>query len=479
MSSKCECFLSQLHYLKWPPECKGLAHCPRAKKDQTTGDAKIGPGAADEIIAKDAEEIAESRANTSAVAKVAEIAEPRVKVPIAKVVVSAAKKVEGVEKKCECFGSQLKNLKCMKYLQCKGLAHCPTAKKDKIVCDTKAAPVAAVQPDPVRQDRLISLDEEVEETMEEKIEQTYAKKKLRAKLELLEKEVKLGHQVLAQTKTLLKSKKALLRRKVRVNFNKCHKFWRGDIISMHKSFVDEQVDAAKARLGLGKRDAKFDIDAMVAKIDELAPGAKYNSAEPPPPSMSTPRPRFQTFAPRRICVTPTSPRRTRSLAVPAPPVLGPALAEESTPRVPLQSSWYRGDQCIIPYDDAIDEDLCYDNPTQLEQGSDATSYKEEEVDIVDSDLVCEDCGFADADVVTYNAEGEDGDHYEGEDYAGVDFAEDADFSDGVDYTEIYFAEDDADVFYYCAEGEDGDFADGDNYDEVISAEDDSVGDYSN
>lgn len=421
MSSKCECFLSQLHYLKWPPECKGLAHCPRAKKDQTTGDAKIGPGAADEIIAKDAEEIAESQADTSAVAKVAEIAEPRVKVPIAKVVVSAAKKVEGVEKKCECFGSQLKNLKCMKYLQCKGLAHCPTAKKDKIVCDTKAAPVAAVQPDPVRQDQLISLDEEVEETLEEKIEQTRAKKKLRAKLELLEKEVKLGHQVLAQTKTLLKSKEALLRRKVRVNFNKCHKFWRGDIISMHKSFVDEQVDAAKARLGLGKRDAKFDIDAMVAKIDELAPGAKYNSAEPPPPSMSTPRPRFQTFAPRRICVTPTSPRRTRSLAVPAPPVLGPALAEESTPRVPLQSSWYRGDQCIIPYDDAIDEDLCYDNPTQLEQGSDANC-----------DFICEDCDFGDADVFYYNAEGEDGDLSDGNDYAEVNFAEDnsvGDYSD--------------------------------------------------
>ena len=168
------------------------------------------------------------------------------------------------------------------------------------------------------------------------------------------------------------------------------------------------------------------------------------------------------------------------LALPPPPVLGPALAEESSPRVPLHSSWYRGDQCIIPYDDTVDEDLCYDidNPTQLEQGSDATSCKEEEVDIVDSDLICEDCGFADADVVTYNAEGEDGDHYEGEDYAGVDFAEDADFSDGVDYTEIYFAEDDADVFYYCAEGEDGDFADGDNYAEVISAEGDSVGNYS-
>ena len=340
--------------------------------------------------------------------------------------------------KCECFGSQIKNLKCMKYLQCKSLAHCPTAKKDKIVCDTKAAAIAAVQPDPVRQDQLISLDEEVEETMEEKIEQTRAKKKLRAKLELLEKEVKLGHQVLAQTKTLLKSKKALLRRKVRVNFNKCHKFWRGDIISMHKSFVDEQVDAAKARLGLGKRDAKFDIDAMVAKIDELAPGAKYNSAEPSPPSMSTPRPRFQTFAPRRICVTPTSPRRTRSLAVPVPPVLIPALAE-SSPMLP--SAWYRGDLCIVSHGDTITEDLCYDNPTQLKHPDDEylwddyfdfMSYEEEaEAADAECDFICEDCDFGDADVV-----------------------------------------------YYCAEGGDGDFADGDDYDEVIFAEDDSARSYS-
>ena len=42
--------------------------------------------------------------------------------------------------------------------------------------------------------------------MEEKIEQMRAKKKLRAKLELLEKEVKLRHQLLQQTKTLLRSK---------------------------------------------------------------------------------------------------------------------------------------------------------------------------------------------------------------------------------------------------------------------------------
>ena len=75
-------------------------------------------------VAKDAEETAESRVDTSAVAKVAEIAEPRVNAPIAKVVVSAAKKVEGVEKKssCECFKSKLHYLKWLP--ECKGLAHC-------------------------------------------------------------------------------------------------------------------------------------------------------------------------------------------------------------------------------------------------------------------------------------------------------------------------------------------------------------------
>ena len=434
MSSKCECFLSQLHYLKWPPDCKGLAHCPRAKKDEivgnieaavaaavrktqgdkanedkkkkssptpppclaepvqqqqaqlfklfatkdlTTGDAKIGPEAADELIAKDAEEIGESRVDTSAIAKVAEIAEP---VPVAKVAVSAAK-------------------------------------KDKIVSDIKVAAVAAVQPEPVQPEpvQLLNLSNAEEEEitgntksaaqvfMEEKVKQTNACLRMKAKLALLEKEVKLGHQVLAQTETLLKSKEALLRRKVRVTFNKCHKFWRGNIIAMHKSFVDEQVDAAKARLGL--RRFQFDISAMVDIINNLAPEGRYNSAKPPSPSMSTPRPRFQTFAPRRR--PPTSPRRTRSLAVPAPPIIIPVLDERS-------SAWYRGDLCIVSHGDTITEDLCYNNPTQLKHPDDEYLWDdyfdfmshEEEAEAADDecDFICEGCDFGEADAGCYYTE---------------------------------------------------------------------------
>ena len=166
MSSKCEC-----QWLPWIPKCYG--HCKKAKpvqqqqaqlfklfatKDQTTGDAKIGPEAADELIAKDAEEIGESRVDTSAVAKVAEIAEP---VPVAKVAVSAAKKV---------------------------------------------AAVAAVQPEPVQPEpvQLLNLSNAEEEEitgntksaaqvfMEEKVKQTNACLRMKAKLALLEKEVKLG-----------------------------------------------------------------------------------------------------------------------------------------------------------------------------------------------------------------------------------------------------------------------------------------------
>ena len=44
------------------------------------------------------------------------------------------------------------------------------------------------------------------------------------KLALLEKEVKLVHQHMSQT--LLRSKEALLRKKVSVTYNNCYKFWR-------------------------------------------------------------------------------------------------------------------------------------------------------------------------------------------------------------------------------------------------------------
>ena len=51
--------------------------------------------------------------------------------------------------------------------------------------------------------------------MEEKAQKIKTKQKMEAKLALLKKEVELGGQLLRQTKTLLKSKEALLKKKVR------------------------------------------------------------------------------------------------------------------------------------------------------------------------------------------------------------------------------------------------------------------------
>ena len=75
-----------------------------------------------------------------------------------------------------------------------------------------------------------------------------------------------------------------------------------------------------------------------------------------------------------------SPRRTRSLAIPAPPILSSSLAKRSS-----APAWYRGDQCIVSYGDTIAEDLCFDNLTQLEYCND----KHE--DQVDDSFICEDC----------------------------------------------------------------------------------------
>merc|ERR1719458_2307067 len=250
---------------------------------------------------------------------------------------------------------------------------------EKIAAVAKAAEevakpeVVTVQPEPAQLlDLSTSKDVEVvrrdtksaaQVFMEEKVGKIKTKQKIEAKLALLKKEVKMGQQLLQQAKTLLKGKEALVQRKVRVTYNQCHKFWRGHVIFAHKSDVDEQVDAAKTRLGLGKSGIKFDIPAMVQKIDELAPGARYGSANPlPPPSTSTSRPRFKTSAPRR---SPPSPRRTRSLAIPAPPVLFSSLAKRSS-----APAWYRGDHCTVSYGDTIAEDLCLDNLTQLEHCND-------------------------------------------------------------------------------------------------------------
>ena len=39
------------------------------------------------------------------------------------------------------------------------------------------------------------------------------------------------------------------------------------------------------------------------------------------------------------------------------------IAEEST-------AWYRGEQCVVSHGDSIAEDVCFDEPTQLEQSDD-------------------------------------------------------------------------------------------------------------
>ena len=340
-----------------------------------------------------------------------------------------------------------------------------------------------------QQDQLISLDEEeVEESMvdvcvtedaevaksltksaaeifmEEKIEQMRAKKKLRAKLELLEKEVKLRHQLLQQAKTLLRSKEAMLKSKVRISYSKCHKFWRGKVVLAHKSLVDEQVNAAKERLGLTRRfdkfniDSKFNIDAMVAKIDELAPGAKYKSARPAPaPSRSsTRRPFHKKEQPSvRYFTIPIPPLRLQqrqrySERSPPQRLTTPHRKSEDLVEAP---SGIRGDVGIVSYGDTIAEDLCYDLLTQLKHGDDeyfwddfcySTLY-EEETEVADAScsFIYEDCNFAEADEVSYYSEGEDGDFF-AETNAEIDFAEDncAGFDFAEDDDEIDFAEDD-------------------------------------
>ena len=287
----------------------------------------------------------------------------------------------------------------------------------------------------------IAKDDEVTKSaaqifMEVKAEKTKTKMKLEAKLALLEKEVKLRHHLLEQTRTLLESKEALLRKKVRVSFNKCHKFWRGDVIAKHKSFVIEQVDAAKARLGL-KRFNQFDISAMVDTINKLAPEGCYNSAKLPLPSTSTPRPQSKMYQlmprlPRRL--PPPWPSRTRPLSTPTPPILA-----ESPSMLPAR---LRGEQCIVSHSDTIAEDLCYDHLTQLKHGDDEyfwdgyCYFYDEEAEIADADgdFICGYCDFGEAEVVYSYAEVEDGDFCDVDDYAEVNSAEDAD--------EIYAAEED-------------------------------------
>ena len=239
--------------------------------------------------------------------------------------------------------------------------------------------------------------------LKEKEEQLMAKMKMRAKLALLEKEVTLGQHLLHQTRMLLQSKEALLMRKVRVTYNKCHKFWRGKVVSAHKSLVDEQVDAAKARLRLSSSINQFNISDMIAKIDILAPDARYKSANPLPSHTSTSRPWVRKpRAPRSVLfAVPLPPvsftKKTRrsphSLARATPPLFKD-LVEDSHQQLP---AGYRGDLSIVAYGDPIAEEPSYDFSTQLEHSTeffwdgkfDFSYYEEErDVNLCTSDIDC-------------------------------------------------------------------------------------------
>ena len=281
MSSKCEC-----RWLPWITKCYG--HCKKAKPvqqqqaqlfdliatktDQTIGDATIKSEA------------------VSAVAKDAKVVEK-----LAKVDVSAAKRVEGAEKKCECFKSQLHYLKWVP--NCKGLSHCPRAKKDKIVCDIKAAAVAAVQPEPVQLVDLTNAEEE-ETTgntksaarvfMEEKVKQTNA---LLQKLSAMEKENALRRQLLSQHAALARSQHALKLRKERTKLYTAHKFKLGAILSSHQPFIDDAI----AEVQLRRRQEASDAEsvrhlALVSSVLKLAPDGKYVNLRPVPAPPPSPRP---------------------------------------------------------------------------------------------------------------------------------------------------------------------------------------------
>jgi len=212
--SKCDC-----QWLPWIPRCYG--HC-KPKQVQLL----------DLSITKDAATITKNVEEASTITKNVEEA----------AIITKDAKVTSSSSECICFDSESHYLKWLP--PCKGLPHCPMAKtstragEDKVISETKVAP--AVQPEPIQlldlsntkvEENVCNTKSAAQVFMEGKVEQIIAKEKLKTKLVQLEKEVELGRTVLEQTKTLRKSKEALLLRKVRVSYNKCHKFWRGQVIS--------------------------------------------------------------------------------------------------------------------------------------------------------------------------------------------------------------------------------------------------------
>ena len=117
-----------------------------------------------------------------------------------------------------------------------------------------------------------------------------ARTKLLQKLVLYEQEVKLGHQLLEQKQTLLRSKQALILMSRRIKYNVCHRLKRGGVIKATKSVLDKEVQAARQRLGLQHSYKQFNIEEMLSTINRLAPEGKYLSSKPAPVPAATTRP---------------------------------------------------------------------------------------------------------------------------------------------------------------------------------------------
>ena len=134
-----------------------------------------------------------------------------------------------------------------------------------------------------------------------------------------------------------------------------------------------------------------------------------------------------------------------------PPILPPILPRfvPSNPvmktfqMVPWTSAGYRGEQCIVSHGDAIAEDLCYDNPTQLQHCDDVheDQVKVDSKASVDS-FSCEDCVHVDA--MDLEVERHDTKEYE----VDSDNAEVEDFNNAEEYHASIGIRGDPCIVYY-------------------------------
>ena len=115
--------------------------------------------------------------------------------------------------------------------------------KDKIVCDIKAAAVAAVQPEPVELLDLTNAEEEEISGNTKSAAQVFMEEKLSA----MEKENALRRQLLSQHAALARSQHALKLRQERTKLYTAHKFKLGAILSSHQPFIDDAIAEVQLR----------------------------------------------------------------------------------------------------------------------------------------------------------------------------------------------------------------------------------------